>query len=246
MANHLRHKEYDKALEIALKTEKPMQTMKVLTALLESEISNQNPGAKKVGTQSSVLQKHIATWNLDRIAQVLKYCREWNTRARNAPLAMWVVNSIVTTIPVDKLASKAALRTEHGSIPEILAGITPYAERHFDRLDRLYTNSFLLDFLLFNMSSFDPLGTEGDPNDEEFAQWEAKSKLVLPPKFVDGRIQVGGKALIGVSERAGIHTSVEESEESVAEEDEVMTVGDSSTASQEDEEDDDDDSSTSS
>jgi U3 small nucleolar RNA-associated protein 13 len=33
MANHLRHKEFEKALEIALTMNKPLQTQKVLTAL---------------------------------------------------------------------------------------------------------------------------------------------------------------------------------------------------------------------
>ena len=43
---------------------------------------------------------------------------------------MLIVKAIVTTVPVDKLSSAEGL-------PEILAGITPYAERHFERLDLL-------------------------------------------------------------------------------------------------------------
>jgi hypothetical protein len=167
---------------------------------------------------------------LNRIAQILKYCREWNTRARNAPLAMWVVQAIVTTIPVDRLSSKAATRTDHGSIPVIISGITPYAERHFDRVDRLYTSSYLLDFLLFNMSSFDPIGVEDEQDD--FAQWEAMSKLVLPPKFVDGRFQVGGKEHIGIADTS-IGRPIEDGDESGVDNDEVLTVGDSTTSSSE-------------
>jgi U3 small nucleolar RNA-associated protein 13 len=237
MVNHLRHKEFDKALEIALKVDKPMQAYKVLTALLESEISSKKK--RDPSSRSSVLRTHVATWELDRVAQVLKYCRDWNTRARNAPLAMWVVQAIVTTIPVDRLSCQAATRTEHGSIPELLAGITPYAERHFERLDRLHTSAYLLDYLLFNMSSFDPMGVDVDEN--EFARWEAKSKLVLPPKFVDGRIQVGGRALIGVSER-GLKRNDDGSDvgsDDDDDENEVLTVGDSSTASSESDNDDD-------
>ena len=59
---------------------------------------------------------------------MLTYCREWNTRARNSHIAMLVVKAVVTTIPAAKLA------TEYDGIPKILAGIAPYAERHFDRL----------------------------------------------------------------------------------------------------------------
>jgi len=236
MANHLRHKEYSQALEIALKVDKPMQAYKVLAALLENEISTTAKQKLKSGStvSTTVLQKHVSTWNLDRVAQVLKYCRDWNTRSRNAPLAMWVLNAIVTTIPVERLASRAATRTEHGSIPELLAGVTPYAERHFDRLDRLHTSSYLLDFLLFNMSSLDPVGVDGHGNDE-FAQWEAKSKLVLPPKYVDGRIQVGGKALVGIGEnRLREKDDSDSGNDSDEDMDEILTVGDSSSSSSDD------------
>lgn len=241
MDNHLRHKEYHKALEIALKVDKPMQAYKVLTALLENEARNQTTstnGSKRPKSEAAVLREHVAKWDLERVAQVLKYCRDWNTRARNAPLAMWVVQAIVTTIPVGRLASKEGTHTPHGSIPELLAGITPYAERHFDRLDRLHASSFLLDYLLYNLSSLDPIVAKVDNDDadaDEFAQWEARSKLVLPPKYVDGRIQVGGKALVGgrSSDEPGRRNVVgrdSDDDDNDTDSDEVMTVGDSSTS----------------
>mmetsp|Transcript_3883 Transcript_3883/g.8737 ORF Transcript_3883/g.8737 Transcript_3883/m.8737 type:complete len:734 (-) Transcript_3883:274-2475(-) len=235
MTNHLRHKEYDKALDIALQIDKPRHALKILTALLENEISSSKfkDGKRPV----TILQRHVAQWDLDRIAQVLKYCREWNTRARNSLLAMWVLQAIVTTITVDRLTSKEATETKHGSVPEIMAGITPYAERHFDRLDRLHANSYLLDYTLVNMSSLDPiLGSTRDNEAEgEFALWEAKSKLVLPPKYVDGRIQMGGKAVVGGKGNATQNSDDEESDGG-DDSDAVMTVGDSSSSESEDEE----------
>ena len=125
-------------------------------------------------------------------------------------MALLVVKAIVATVPAHKLAT-----TE--GVPEVLAGIVPYAERHFDRLDRLCASSYLLDFALFAMGSLDTTDTE-----KEFAAWMSTSKLVLPPKHVDGRVQVGGNAVIG---RAKI----------TDDDDEVLTVGDSDS-------DDDDDS----
>jgi U3 small nucleolar RNA-associated protein 13 len=254
MVNHLRHKEYDKALDIALQVDKPRQALKVLNALLENEItasskkSMKNKQQQKHPAVVSVLQKHCSTWDLDRIAQVLKYCREWNTRARNSSLAMWVLQAIVTTISVDRLTSKDATETKHGSIPEILAGITPYAERHFERFDRLHTNTYLLDYLLVNMSSLDPILTSNKDDDEhdnetEFALWESKSKLVLPPKFVDGRIQMGGQTVVGsrgTTNNVNNSSDDDDDEDNDSDEDsddEVMTVGDSSSSESDDDED---------
>merc|ERR1712238_158992 len=188
MTNHLRHKEYDKALDIALRVDKPRHALKVLTALYENELSSKKKKKKKssqqqessssssssASTVSRVLRTHITSWDLDRIAQVLKYCREWNTRARNSALAMWVLQAIVTTVSVDRLTSKEAIETQHGSIPEIVTGITPYAERHFARLDRLHANSYLLDYLLVNMDSSDPIltPTSNSNKDEQYDEAE--------------------------------------------------------------------------
>lgn len=223
MSNHLRHKEFSKALEIALKVNKPMHALKILTALLENEISN-----RKGDNEQTVLQQLIDTWDLERIAQVLKYCRDWNTRARNSYIAMWVLRSIVTTVPVGRLASLQASQTKHGSIPEIMAGIMPYAERHFDRLDRLYGSSYLLDFLLYNMDSLDPVvdGADEDNSLDEFGQWQASSKPVLPPKYIDGRIQVSGTVLVGTADKAARMQA--DDNDSGSDADEVLTVGDSS------------------
>jgi len=239
MFNHMRHKEYDKALDIALRVDKPRQTLKVLTAMLENEISSAKSKAQKQPV--AILQKHVASWDIDRIAQVAKYCREWNTRARNSALAMWMIKAIVTTVPVEVLTSKEANQTAHGNLSEIFAGITPYAERHFDRVDRLYSNTYLLDFMLANMSSLDPLLDDNEANGtDEFGIWEATSKPVLPPKYIDGRIQKGGKAIVGGRGDGAAVTasSDEDGSDDDDDSDAVMTVGDSSSESEDEGEED--------
>jgi U3 small nucleolar RNA-associated protein 13 len=170
LANHLRHKEYGQALELSLERDKPRQALKVLTSIIEGDLQKGQDGLVS-------LKKHAKAWSIDRVTQVLKYCREWNTRARNSQIALLVIKSIVTTWPAHKLAAA-------DGVPEILAGILPYAERHFDRLDRLYASSYLLDFALFAMGAL--------MCREEFAlgiQDIARSLL-----YIDGRVQVGGKA----------------------------------------------------
>jgi U3 small nucleolar RNA-associated protein 13 len=204
LANHLRHKEYGQALELSLERDKPRQSLKVLTSIIEGDLQKGQDGLVS-------LKKHAKAWSIDRVTQVLKYCREWNTRARNSQIALLVIKSIVTTWPAHKLAAA-------DGVPEILAGILPYAERHFDRLDRLYASSYLLDFALFAMGSLDAAGAE-----EEFAAWESKSKLVLPPTYIDGRVQVDGKVLVGHK-----HTQEESDDE-----DDVVTIGDSDSSDDE-------------
>lgn len=161
------------------------------------------------------LQKHALKWDLERLTQILKYCREWNTRARNSHIAMLVVKAVVTTIPSKKLS-------EMDGIPQIMAGIAPYAERHFDRLDRMVENSYLMDFTLFSMGSLH--GT----SDDTYSEWVARSKYVLPPSAVDGRIQVGGSLLVGATKKNAADSSDDSSNES------VVTVGESDSSEDED------------
>jgi len=223
LANHMRHKEYAQALDIALKRDKPHHALKVLTALMESGIGT-------AGDPLADLRKQAVTWNPDRIAQVLGYCREWNTRARNSHVAMAACKAILTSFSAHMLA-------RIDGVPEILAGTIPYAERHYDRLDRMYTNSYLLDFALSSMGS---LGDDDDDEgDKSFAEWVSKSRFVLPPKTVDGRIQVGGNAVVGARlPKVGGNDNNDVGDESMNEGDddsEVITVGESDSSDGEDE-----------
>ncbi|KAI2501438.1 hypothetical protein MHU86_13028 [Fragilaria crotonensis] len=206
LANHLRYKEYEQALDIALDLEKPRQVLKVLNAIVENDVQKGQSGLR-------TLQQHTKTWGMEKITQILKYCRDWNTRARNSHIAMLVVQAVVTSIPVHTLAAA-------DGVPEIFAGITPYAERHFDRLDRMYANAFLLDYTLFSMGVLDDDGSA----QKEYASWESKSKLVLPPKQLDGRIQIGGSTVVGLSKP----TANDDSDI------EVMSIGDSDSSDDDD------------
>jgi len=157
----------------------------------------------------------VVKWSPDRLKQMLKYCREWNTRARNSHIAMSVVKAVVTSIPAVKLA------TSYDGVPEILAGIAPYAERHFDRLDRMVGDSYLLDYTLFSMGSLH------GSNDQCYDEWAEKSRYVLPPKEAEGRIQIGGSLIVGGKKNKGNDNDSDGSD------DDVLTVGESSSSDSE-------------
>lgn len=210
LSNQLRYKNYGKALEIAIQANKPLSALKVINAIVENDIQEGK------GNGLTSLQEHVRTWDMERVRQVLTFCRDWNTRARNASVAMLVVQAILTTVTVDKLCSTPG-------IPEIMACITPYAERHFERLDRLYTSTYFVDYLLANMGELTP-SEDAVESERLFNDWAATSKLVLPPKYVDGRIQVGGQAIVGAA-KPGLGTDSDMDED---EDDEVHTIGDSS------------------
>lgn len=156
-------------------------------------------------------------WSSDRLKKMLTYCREWNTRARNSQIAMIVINAVVTAIP----AAKIALSLE--GVPEILAGVAPYAERHFDRLDRMVGDSYILDYTLTSMGSL-----HGSAN-ELYSEWAERSKYVLPPKEADGKIQIGGSLIVGGKKSSG-------NDSDSSDEDDVVTIGESDSEANSEEE----------
>eukprot|EP00559_Dactyliosolen_fragilissimus_P008400 CAMPEP_0184863874 /NCGR_PEP_ID=MMETSP0580-20130426/12913_1 /TAXON_ID=1118495 /ORGANISM="Dactyliosolen fragilissimus" /LENGTH=1134 /DNA_ID=CAMNT_0027362451 /DNA_START=100 /DNA_END=3504 /DNA_ORIENTATION=- len=200
LANHLRYKEYGQALDLTLEMDKPRQALKVMVAIVENDMLHNRDSLH-------TLKSYLSEWSMSRIVQLLRYCRDWNTQARNSFIAMLVVKAIFSTITVDKLSK------EEG-VSDTATGIMPYAERHFDRIDNLYLNSHVIDFVLSSM------GDLKDENLDEYSKWESKSSFVLPPKKIDGRVQLGGKIISGFKDDLS-HKS----------DDDVETLGDSDTAS---------------
>lgn len=194
LANHLRNNEFESALHIALSLDKPRQVLKVLASIIENDYTNEN----------ATLQKIAKSWKKRHLSQILQYCRDWNTRARNSHVAMLTVHAIIASIRADQLVDIEGLTT-------VLDGIAPYADRHFERLDKLLTSSYLLDFTLHSMGDL-----EMEENIADFTAWEANQKLIMPPKIIDGKIEIGERRTID--------------EEDISE-DEVMTIGDSDSES---------------
>lgn len=205
LVNHMRHKQFSQALDIALKLDKPHLTLKVLTSIIARDAEERrNPIAS--------LQKDIPKWSMERVAQVLQYCREWNTRARNCDVANLVVRATVSVLQADKLALA-------DGIPEIIAGVAPYAERHFHRFDRLFTNSCIMNYALFSAGGLENLC------EDEFNMWQSRSRLVLPRVDAEVKTPVGSEALVSGQPPA----------ENIVDADAaVSVVGDSDSSSDED------------
>lgn len=208
LANHLRHKEYEQALELALEMNKPRQVLKVLSTIIESNLSR--------GLDPLIsIQKHVKTWSDKRLHQILQYCRDWNTRARNCHISMITIQAILKTKSAGELACIEGIQ-------EIFSGIAPYAERHLERIDKLHTDSFLIDFCLQSM------GELSMSDIQDYSEWEKTSKFVLPPNKIDGRVQIGGSDLVGFNPR---EHDQKDNDDSSTVASELVTLGASSSES---------------
>merc|ERR1712062_283489 len=134
LANHLRKNEYKLALDMSLSMSKPLQTLKVLIMIIENH--------RTMGMDyQDTLINYVKSWSINRIVQVLRYCRDWNTMARNCDVAMLILRAIIDSIPAETLAAEDGVK-------DLIEGIMPYAERHYDRIDGLKTDSYIFDYFL--------------------------------------------------------------------------------------------------
>lgn len=198
LMNHIRRREFKEALKVSLERDKPHSSLKILNEILNAEAASREP--------LSSLKPFLREQPLTMIVRLLRYCREWNVRSKTSHVALSMVKMIVSTISIERLVAE-------DEVPEIIAGMIPYIERHFQRLDRLHTSCYLVDFVALNMGIMDM-----DEDDENlFTKWEATSEFKpLTGSAMDGRVDIGGNVVIG-----------KVATQDTAESDAVVTIGES-------------------
>ncbi|CAG8598181.1 18045_t:CDS:10 [Acaulospora morrowiae] len=145
LSNYLMKKDYKNAIVLALALNQPFRLLNLFT-----EIINNRPEGDTSITGSKPIDNIIATLSIENIEQMLKYIRDWNTNAKKSGTAQTVLNVILKNFSSEELLK----------IPDIkglLDGLLPYTERHYQRLDRMLTDSYIVDYTLHAMDLLDPL-----------------------------------------------------------------------------------------
>ncbi|CAG8694343.1 5306_t:CDS:2, partial [Dentiscutata erythropus] len=140
LANYLLKKDYKNAITLAMSLNQPFRLLNLFTEIL----NNRAEGDTSI-TGSESIDNIITTLSKEDIEQMLKYIRDWNTNAKHFRTAQTILNAILK-----KFSSEELL--EVNGIKELLDGLLPYTERHYQRLDRMITDSFLIDYTLHSMN----------------------------------------------------------------------------------------------
>jgi len=77
----------------------------------------------------------ITSLSHDELDKILHYIKNWNTDIRHSIISQLLFHEILKTIHPSSLL-------EFKNIKEILQGMIPYTERHFNRIEKLYRQSF--------------------------------------------------------------------------------------------------------
>ena len=93
------------------------------------------------------LQETLSSLGSDDLAHCLACIRDWNTTAQHSLAAHRLLRALLRAAPASELSATPHLKGT-------LEALIPYAERHFERLDRLIQGSHLLSCTLASMQMF--------------------------------------------------------------------------------------------
>lgn len=129
----LHHKRYAKALSAALALGHAGRVLTALTALLDEE----GPTA---------LNPLVGGWDDAVLGKLMGFVAHWNTDARNAFVCSRVLQSLLQRRGVQKLLSLHTAVT-----PDLLASLIAYTTRHYARVSRLVSGTYISDSILSSM-----------------------------------------------------------------------------------------------
>lgn len=123
-------KDFQNAVYLALTMKQPRRLLRIFTDLpIEPDSLSGSP----------VLDSVIPKLNAEQLEQLLDYVRDWNSHAKSAMVAQRVLRAVFHSHSSEQLLQLPRMK-------ELLDGIIPYSERHFQRFDQLLIESYLIDF----------------------------------------------------------------------------------------------------
>ncbi|KAK9757313.1 hypothetical protein RND81_01G155600 [Saponaria officinalis] len=137
LENAISDADYAKAVLLAFELKKPHKLFELLSELYRKNIAEDH------------LRKALQPLGMEELRRLLEYIREWNTKPKLCHVANSVLLQVFSMHPPTDIA-------EVKGIGEILEGLIPYSQRHYNRIERLERSLFLLDYTLNGMSVIEP------------------------------------------------------------------------------------------
>ena len=154
LVNRIHHKQYREAITLALALDHPARLLSLFQAVIDTDPAEQ-------GSISGVVavDEVVSSLSDEQLLALLRRVRDWNTNARTCNVAQRVLNVVVRRYPAQQLAGLA--RRKGGK--EVVEALKAYTERHFQRVEDLWGESWVVEFLLGEMGGLmaDPTASDG-------------------------------------------------------------------------------------
>ncbi|XP_057970053.1 protein TORMOZ EMBRYO DEFECTIVE [Malania oleifera] len=133
LENAILDADYTEAIQIAIELRRPHKLFELFAELCRK---------RKAEDQ---IEKTLHALGKEEFHLLLEYVREWNTKPKLCHIAQFVLFRVFNILPPTEII-------EIRGIGELLEGLIPYSQRHFNRIDRLIRSTLLLDYTLTEMS----------------------------------------------------------------------------------------------
>ncbi|CAN6486533.1 unnamed protein product [Victoria cruziana] len=124
--------------------------------------------------------KALHAFGKEELRQLIEYIREWNTKPKLCHVAQFVLFQIFNVLSPREII-------EIKGVGELIEGLVSYSQRHFSRMDRLVRSTFLLDYVLTEMSVICPENGSEASNDDADDGLAIKSNVDMLLSTKDGK-----------------------------------------------------------
>ncbi|KAI8079765.1 WD40-repeat-containing domain protein [Halteromyces radiatus] len=135
LQTYMRKKDYLNAILLAMSLNQPFRLLGLFREVMESRSDEESI------TGSLAVDKILAEMGPDHLEKLLKYIRDWNTNAKHSNVAQTVLYAILSSHNSEELV-------ELTNAKELIEGLLPYTDRHYQRIDDLITQSYIIDYTL--------------------------------------------------------------------------------------------------
>ncbi|KAF9162975.1 U3 small nucleolar RNA-associated protein 13 [Actinomortierella ambigua] len=156
LSNYLQRRDWKNAITLALSLEQPFRLLQLF-----NQIMRERPEGDVSITGLEAVDKVLRGLSLEQVAKLLGYVRDWNTHAKNMRPAQTILYAILRDRKVSDVEAVPGIK-------DLLDGLAPYSQRHFQRIEQLAVRSYIVDYtvqamdLMTLVGGLDKLGLDSE------------------------------------------------------------------------------------
>ncbi|PKY02146.1 small nucleolar ribonucleo protein complex subunit [Aspergillus campestris IBT 28561] len=165
LENYIRAGAYREAITLALQLNHPGRLLSLFQAAVDAADDPHATEAQKSERANSLtgdpsIDQVLQTLDPENLRTLLLRLRDWNTNARTAPVSQRILFALFRSYPAStfiELATSSMARSSTGrrtaaGMKDILIALSSYTERHYRRIEELADESYLVEWVLGEMS----------------------------------------------------------------------------------------------
>lgn len=167
LQNHIHRGNYREAITLALALNHPARLLTLLQGVVDAQ-----PREAGSMSGSKVVDEVLGSLGDEQLLSLLARVRDWNANARTCAVAQRVLGVVVRSYSAERVAGLGKRRGGR----EVVEALRVYTERHYRRIEELWGESWLVEFLLGEMEQ---LGVGGKGEDVVGARGEDRGDVVM-------------------------------------------------------------------